>query len=76
LAWAKEATRRRNATLICRRHTADKTPEPAVGEELNHLTADLQLAEVAVEPVQAVEVQRDMASQRVVDRDHALMHRR
>jgi hypothetical protein len=45
--------------------------EPPVLEELDHLPADLQLRQVAmqVEPVQALQVQRDMTIQHVVDRD-------
>jgi hypothetical protein len=45
--------------------------EPAVPEELDHLPADLQLGQVAVqvEPVQALQVQRDMTVQHVIYRD-------
>jgi hypothetical protein len=42
-----------------------------VTQELDHLPADLQLRQVTmqVEPVQAMQVQRDMTIQHVVDRD-------
>ncbi len=44
---------------------------PAVIQELDHLPAHLQLAQVAmqVEPVQALQVQRNVTVQHVVHRD-------
>ena len=59
LASAKEATRRRNASPICCRHAGDGTGYPRWLQELDHLPADLQLAQVAVqvEAVQALQVQ-------------------
>jgi hypothetical protein len=45
--------------------------EPAVGQELDNLPADLQLAQVTmqVKPVQALKVQRCVPVQHVVDCD-------
>jgi hypothetical protein len=45
--------------------------EPAMGKELDHLPADLQLAQVAmqVKPVQALQIERHVPLQHVVDCD-------
>ena len=55
--------------LLQARRRGDRVP--AVAQELDDLPADLQLRQVAmqVEPVQALQVQRDMTLQHVIDRD-------
>jgi hypothetical protein len=71
LASANEATRRRNASPICCRQGRGRGRVAAVAQELDHLPAHLQLAQVAmqVEPVQAFQIERHVPVQHVIYRD-------
>ena len=75
LASAKPVTARRNCCPVFSSN-AGENREPAAGQEVHHLPTDLQIRHVPVEvdPIQALQIQRDMTPDNVVHRHRPRRH--